>query len=108
MAAQLEQLGNFATVVVLVSAIWVMVVAIQNGMPYLGVDGEFATVGFDNMSNVANAVSTFGFCFYVRCMIHLRSHMLLHLFISPQIQPIMMPMLAGACYIVPLHHDKPC
>ena len=80
MAAQLEQLGNFATVVVLVSAIWVMVVAIQNGMPYLGVDGEFATVGFDNMSNVANAVSTFGFCFYVRCMIHLRSHMLLHLF----------------------------
>ncbi len=51
---------------VAVSAIWLVVVAAQRGMPYLGVDGEFAVVGFDNISNLANAVSTFGFCFYVR------------------------------------------
>lgn len=62
---QLEQIGSFTTIVVAVSAIWLMVVAIQRGMPYLGVDGEFATVGFDSISNLANAVSTFGYCFYV-------------------------------------------
>ena len=63
---QLEQFANFTTLVVFVTAIWIVVVAIQNGMPYLAVDGEFAAVGFDSISNLANAVSTFGFCFYVR------------------------------------------
>eukprot|EP00898_Chlorokybus_atmophyticus_P002369 jgi/Chlat1/3132/Chrsp21S03361 len=70
---QLEYVGVAGVVIVMWMLVTIVVNAIQAGLPAIG-NGEFEKVGFTSLSNITQAVSTFGFAFYI--------------------QPVMMPFLA--------------
>ena len=51
---QLEFFANISFVIVVVSTIWLAVVAIARGMPFLGVAGEFEWVGFTTLGDICS------------------------------------------------------